>query len=50
MAMTGLENAPADLESDVTIDSVEAVRLKLPYGKAMPSSFSGNVPGGRTPR
>jgi hypothetical protein len=50
MAMTGLKDAPAGLESDVTIDSVEAIRLKLRYKKAMPSSFSGNVPGERAPR
>jgi hypothetical protein len=43
--MTGLKNAPANLESDVTIDSVEG--LKLPCKKAMPSSFSRNVLGER---
>ena len=50
MAMTGLKNAPADIETDVTIDSVEAIRLKLPYKKAIPSSFSGNVLSERAPR
>jgi hypothetical protein len=50
MAKTGLKNAPAGLESDVTIDSVDAIRLKVPYKKAMPSSFSGNVLGERAPR
>jgi hypothetical protein len=50
MARTGLKNVPADLESDVTIDSVEAIRLKLPCKKAMPSSFSGNVLGEPAPR
>ncbi len=50
MAMTGLKNAPAGLESDVTIDSVEAIRMKLPYKKAMPSNVPGNVLGERAPR
>jgi len=50
MAMTGLKNAHANLETDVTIDSVEAIRLKLPCKKAMPSSFSGNVLDERAPR
>jgi hypothetical protein len=50
MAMTGLKKAPAGLKSDVTIDSVDPIRLKLPYKKAMLSNFFGNVPGERGPR
>jgi hypothetical protein len=50
MAIAALKNAPADLEGDVTNDSVEAIRLKLPYKKAKPSSFSGNILGKRPRR